>query len=575
MHTDGISIALIGCGPRGLNVLERLVACTPPQSHVTVHVIERGELGVGTHRPDQPDYLVLHTACGYVSAFAAPSTRGDSSRGPTLFEWARDHHVRVADGRNGDRPPLPTDHLPRSVLGRYLSWAARRIVASARCRIIHHRAVAETIDPLPMGPGESVRLDTGVRISVSTVILTVGHHGVAAVSSADPAADPQRWIGAPYPLPNTVAGIPAEATVAVVGSGLSAVDVIAALTVGRGGRYRTRGRRLDYLASGREPRIVLCSRSGLPARALPRLPDHPTERQPPRFLTPDAVAKLRTPRPRGELDFDADVLPLVLAELEHRYAHAGGTELTGSLAEILFDAVPEYALADAAAFQKWYVTAIDEDLVEAEAGVDHSPLKYALELFRDHLSVLRLIVDAPGLNEKSQEYFFRTFTAIINRLVIGPPAQRNLELSALISCGILRLGPGPSPEISWDGDGWMVRSTRLAVPCGERADFAIAAYLNPPTASVSENGIVRDLIAKGRLTARTAGTLEIGSTLTRAGNPVARDGTTSRTLFVLGPLAEGSSYYNHYVTSPNSTSRAFADATTVVEAVLDTTTART
>lgn len=42
---------------------------------------------------------------------------------------------------------------------------------------------------------------------------------------------------------------------------------------------------------------------------------------------------------------------------------------------------------------------------------------------------------------------------------------------------------------------------------------------------------------------------------------------------MLGPLAEGSCYYNHYVTSAGAPSRLFIDAHKAASAILDTGTA--
>lgn len=55
-----------------------------------------------------------------------------------------------------------------------------------------------------------------------------------------------------------------DARVLVQGMGLTAHDVIAELTVGRGGRYKENRGRLEYIPSGREPVISLFSRQGLP-----------------------------------------------------------------------------------------------------------------------------------------------------------------------------------------------------------------------------------------------------------------------------------------------------------------------
>ena len=56
--------------------------------------------------------------------------------------------------------------------------------------------------------------------------------------------------------------IPPGAAATIGGMGLGAVDVVAALTLGRGGAFADRGGQLTYTPSGREPTLVLMSRTG-------------------------------------------------------------------------------------------------------------------------------------------------------------------------------------------------------------------------------------------------------------------------------------------------------------------------
>ena len=56
-------------------------------------------------------------------------------------------------------------------------------------------------------------------------------------------------------------------------------------------------------------------------------------------------------------------------------------------------------------------------------------------------------------------------------------------------------------------------------------------------------------------------------------HPRASNGEPVRNLWMLGPLAEGSCYYNHYVISAGAPSRLFIDAHKAASAILDTGTA--
>ncbi|EIV93025.1 FAD/NAD(P)-binding protein [Frankia sp. QA3] len=559
-----VTVAVIGCGPRGLTVVERFVSLVGSEP-VTLHVIEPGPLGVGIHGVDLPPYLLLNTVCAELTAFVDDAmVDGGGVTGPTLYEWARRHEPKFTDHLGRRREVRPADHLPRAILGRYLAWAAGRILAAARpnLRVVHH---AERAVAIAAGRGaERVILASGTELRADQVVMTVGHDGTAAPPSPDRRAPAGRWIARPYPLPAAVADVPPGAVVGMLGTGLSAMDALAAVTVGRGGRFEDRTDGLCYVPSGAEPRVILLSRDGLPARARPA-PRVDTTRPGARFFTTDAVTDLRSRRPGGQLDFVVDVLPLVIQEMAHR--HGGDlAAATAQITEMVTATVPRPALTDIHQYRAWYRAELAADLGQADAGLDNSPLKHAMELLRDHRDVLRAVIDPPGVTDGSLDWFFGPFAATVNRCVIGPQRERHAELLALLDTGVTVVGPGPKPALAWDDGAWSITATRLAEPVCLRADYLMAAYVPNPGIAGTANSVVRRLAADRRLRSTRIGT---GAVLTRDGRPVNPDGKTDERLFVLGPLAEGTSYYNHFVASPGAHSRSIADADRVVRHALE------
>ena len=461
-------IAIIGCGPRGLGLLERLISVAAAGGQtIDVPVVEPGDLGVGMHQTDQPDYLLLNTVCSQLTAFSDYSMLGTDGllySGPSLFEWCRQRDIRVAaDGyRCGDtgRPVQPHDHLPRRLLGEYLAWAAERIVAAAppSVRITHHRQPAvrvETVDG-----AERVLLADGSSLVADHAVIAVGHGHSPG----------------PYPLPATVSDIAAGSAVALLGAGLTAMDVLAALTSGRGGTFDPRpDGRLRYTASGEEPRVVLVSREGRPARARPRL-DPGRRPLPGRHLTPERITELRATRPDGRLDFEVDVLPLVLAEMEYRWRTLGGAGDPPPFRDLLFGQPPAEALRGAEEHRRWYLGQVTDDLAQAQLGLPASHLKEALEVLRDHRDVLRVAVDGGGLTESSRDWFFGRFAGVANRAVIGPQLERHQELLALVDAGVVQFGPGPQARIEPHDERWLVSSTRLGAPAVIEVDHVVNGY---------------------------------------------------------------------------------------------------
>lgn len=539
-------IAVVGVGPRGLSVLERAIShARSGGAPAELLLIEPGALGTGVHREDQPDYILLNTIASQLTIFsdermtpAAPVTVG-----PSLFEWCleRCRSVRF------------DDYLPRRLLGEYLQWAVgellRRVPPSLAVR---HLPVA-AVGVRPYGAGAAVTLADGTSHEVDLAIVTTGH-GIAGIERGG-AND--GLITAPYPLPERVDSIHPGSTVALVGTGLTAMDVIAALTVGRGGVHTADA----YHHSGREPRIILVNRTGWlpcarPATTRARQP------MPARHFTRAAIARLRGTTSDGRLDFRRDIEPLIRREALWRLGDA-----TAAQAEAVFGVLAPQTerLADYRDYSTRLMDLAAADLREAEVGLGVSPVKESLEILRDHRESLRAALDPPGLTEKSHVYFATEYAPLVNRSVIGPPKERIAELLALIGAGIVVPGPGPAPHLARRRRGWTVSSTRLDRPHRMTADIAVAAYLQWPLADP-----VTDPIA-GSLRAWGATGPDRRLRLDRDGYVLPRSGGGRSAIAVFGPPAEGASYYNHYVPSPGVWSRALTDIDRALAPVLATT----
>ncbi|HEY6798084.1 MAG TPA: FAD/NAD(P)-binding protein, partial [Kineosporiaceae bacterium] len=489
-------------------------------------------------------HLLLNTVCAQVTAFSDPMMvprDAPVTEGPDLFRWARAQGRQVSRSGEAPRPVRFDDHLPRAWLGEYLAWSFTRMAQGAppTVRIEHIRATAVSV--LPRGDRAEVVLDDGTRLESDLAVVATGH-GLPADERPDGPRRPA------YPLPDVLADVPAGATVAVLGTGLSAMDVVAAATLGRGGRYTGEGAGRRYLPSGEEPRLVLASRSGWWAAARPALP--PGRRPlPPVHLTRQALAAARARNPDGRLDVQADLWPLIRAEMRHR---AGLTGVPADVARLdpLLDGVSPW-FEDAGQYRTSVLARSRADLVEAELGLGRSGVKEALEVLRDHRHVLRAVVEDDGLSEEGRRWFFGPFVATVNRLAIGPQRERIAELLLLEKAGMVTLAPGPNPLVERVGDRWRLSSTRLRRPAVQEADLLVDAHLHWPPPAERDQQLWRRLAAVAR-------TRDGRVALDADGRPTALDGTPMRGVLVVGPPAEGSSYYNHYVPSPGATCQARA-----------------
>lgn len=348
--SDGhLEVCIVGAGPRGLSVLERLCANArrglPAGSTLTVHVVDPHRPGAGgVWRTDQSHHLLMNTVASQVTLFTDESVEidGELAPGPSLYDWA----VRTAaapgeaPGESYDdqvraeaRDLTPDSYPTRAFYGHYLEWVFRHVVrtAPAHVRVVVHPWQAVRLDGAPDGPEgpggpQSVHLSDGSRLDgLDAVVLAQGHLPVRGGPGERELAAFARTHGLTYVQPANPADTdlsavrPGEA-VALRGLGLNFFDHLTLFTLGRGGTYTRRDGRLLYGPSGREPRLYAASRRGVPYHSRGRNQKGAHGRHIPRVLTPEVLERLRTAaRLGGGLDFGRDLWPLIAKEVETVY----------------------------------------------------------------------------------------------------------------------------------------------------------------------------------------------------------------------------------------------------------------
>ncbi len=596
------AVAIIGMGPWGLAVLERLVsgalergAAAPP---TTVHVIEPGTPGPGVFGGSQPDYLILNTPCGQHSMYPFPA-QAAGRPGMDFLDWAVAKGYRwVGEGceiTTQGRAITPHDFLPRRLMGEYLAWSYRCLVQEAPTgfRVVHHPSTAVAVEAVE--GRERVRLADGKELECDHVVLATGH---------TPNTQPPGNLLQAYPVTDLHRTVPAGSSVAIQGMGLVALDVPTALTGGRGGTFVRRDGHLRYRPSGREPRITMFSRSGVPYYAKSLGASDLTGEFRPVVCTDEAVSALchGPDLRRRRVDARTELLPLVFAEMTVAFyaqsarsadgpgagpamaEHLGRAWRCGRFEEALASVARRYGAFDAAAHffageGVTYVSAKDyqvrvTDLLEADVAAavvpnGASPAKLADEVLRPLRDTVRAVVEFGGLTPDSHRDFQRNLRNRFARLVAGPPVNRSEQLLALMDAEIVRMPFGPSPEVVSDGEGAIVTSRHLERPHAERVDRVIAAHLDQPTVHDSSSPLLRQLFAEGRVRQFQVDGEEVGSLdLSADFHPLRADGDPEERLWVFGALSEGVRYYTAYIPSPASRVRAFLDAEVCAGTVL-------
>jgi uncharacterized NAD(P)/FAD-binding protein YdhS len=616
----GLHIAIIGMGPRGLSVLERLLARVRtdyPVGPLHIWTIDDHEPGVGRiWRVDQSPWLVMNTVAGQVTMYSGdrdgPVRPG---AGPSLVQWA---------GGQAD-PEIntlrPDSYTPRYVYGHYLrsvyeSLAAHEIpdvvVRPLRGRVAHVREQEERF--------HLTFADDATAPPMDAVVLATGHSHYTPTEDELPFLDP--GLASAYIRGDCAADMPLELVrpgdwVGVLGLGLSFYDVLLSLTEGRGGRFRRDGERLSYLPSGDEPFIIAGSRSGVPFPARGRNQKSPRHEYRPSFLTPEAIAQLRIQvmarTGSDQLDFVRDVWPLLTQDVQlvhdttllkrwngpqtarrfqesFRQAVRAGTDtdevragfgLAGTPAldlRRLADPFRDQEFASPEDFRERLLDALRADLRDAAEGNLDNPIKAALDVLRDVRSIVRGVVDFGGLRPKShRDDFLGWYHTLNNFLSAGPPMIRVAQTVALIEAGVLHVC-GTRTRIRIDPDTrrfafsspWVTGSRRLV-------DVLIDARVPQPALRRDSSPLIRNLLRDGLISEYRNVSEEAGDVFDTGGLAVDRStfrvidatGRTVRNLCAVGIPTEHTRWFTHMGSGrPDGPSLFADDADRVATSVL-------
>lgn len=516
-------VAVIGAGPRGTSVVHRLGVHARRYrgaAAIEVHVIEPLEPGAGAvWRTDQPRQLLMNSTVSGGSFFDPVLHPGI----PALASWFADRFDPDTSGCPG--------FAPRAEVGRYLTEAFRAALdRDGPAQVIVHRTPAVRLRDLGP-PGGPQLLDLAGRspLVVDAVVLAQGHPPVG------PSAAETRWaeralrddwlyVGARpadrVPLDALEPGRPT----ALRGMGLTATDLVALLTEGRGGRFVPDGpERLRYLPSGAEPAIHLGSRGGLPLRAKPGADAPAVTIGPADFLTADRLARL----PGRALDFAADIWPLVQADVRAAYfreiRRQGGWAPSVPFADLLAALDPvtggvsgaariaRHAVRDGRLRQpdRWWarhlrppgpsaagvLDVIEEDLRQPLLP-DHAGRLAARSAFIRSVGVVGALDLTGRLSERSvARDLYGWFEPLSSALTSGPPRGRLQQWAALARAGVVTFLGGAMTVRSGRSAAWVGGSATVR-PI--RVDSVVEARLPAGELQRTTDPLLRDLLDTGQ-----------------------------------------------------------------------------
>jgi hypothetical protein len=607
------TVVVVGAGPRAIGWLERFAAAravATERPRTVVQLIDPFPAGPGRiWRREQSPLLKLNSMVEDVTMFTDDSCTVDGPvrPGPSLLEWVeavRDGRIRdvevdphVADElarlRRGDFPT-------RRLHAHYLDWFLRRAIADLDDRAVVVRRTDTVVAVVTAGDHELVRLAGGEELTADAVVYAIGHTG------SEPTGEPAdllrfaRRHGLRYQPPAFTADADLSAfgphdLVAVRGMGLAAVDLIVLLTEGRGGRFVRAGAALEYRASGREPKLLLGSRRGVPYRSKissTLIGEAPSLR----YLTPDVVARLT--RHPDSLDFRRDVWPLVEREMLHGYYRelfTGHPERTtrawtdfrndlddvephsDAFRALLDDAIPDPAdhlLLDlfdrpltGARFrardelQRWVRSHLEDDL-HRRTSAEHSATLGLFTALLLTMFALAPVSASPAWTEESRiRDLHGWWPAYFSYVASGPPGHRIAELIALSEAGVVEFAGADISVEADEGRGRFVVSSP-SVDGDVAADALIDAWLPPAHADRTDNSALRDLVVS-RAGSFRHGMLRVDPTDARvidaAGRPHSRR-------WAIGPFTDAP--FAGAFSRPNTDALSFRENDRVAQAVI-------
>jgi uncharacterized NAD(P)/FAD-binding protein YdhS len=518
MSLDPARICIIGAGPRGTGVLQRLCALGQDRE-LQLHIVDPYPPGPGRiWRQDQPDLLWMNSPVSTMDVFAGPDGV------PSLWKWFRDGGAEtLADGPlTGEASRLSERRFAsRPLAGAYLSWVFAQASASARVHVHRTRA----IDVRDHGSSQAVWLEGRVDpLIVDAVVLAQGHVDTAPGPAERRLAAYARDHGLTYRPPGHAGLLPPDEIepgkpVLLRGFGLTFIDQMVLLTQGRAGKFRrTTTGELAYEPSGAEPVLYVGSRRGVPYHAKPASRLLGGQPPLPRFYAPDTA-------PDGELDFRTQLWPLVVKEILGGYYHElflghpertalGWAEFSRRFADddpgVIALGVPDPAdrlEIDALAapmtglrfatpddLQAWTRAYIRDDL-RRRSCPRHSAEIGALAGLTSAIMTTLGLVAAGRIETHSRVHDVdRWFLPFGSYLSSGPPGRRLEELLALSAAGVVRfLGP----DLQVTAENGEFAATSPAVDTQVRATSLIETRLAEPTVDTTTDPLLVQLRRRG------------------------------------------------------------------------------
>jgi len=592
-----VRIAIIGAGPRGTSVLERLLAhaaARPVRAALHIDVIDPYPAGPGhVWQPGQSRLYLMNTQSFYPTLIPEDPALAPPVAGTTFNGWrARQQHrplPSLAMEEKSELAALGSGDFPsRALYGRYLRCTLKELLERLPdgVTVRFYETSAESV--VPAGDGTfDVALAGGGSLRTDSAVLALGHIPSRLNPEQRELQSSAARLGLRYLPPAVPAdvdwdAVPGGEPVLVRGMGLNFFDALGQLTEGRGGKFIDAGPRLDYQPSGQEPLIIAASRRGTPYRTKAALNAYYPASVRLRYLTGAALERFRAAGIRP--GFDHDLWPLLhrdavwayystlvrshpgavaepAAFLEaldvalHPHAHSAANWEDSMAGVLATHVAPRHRLdlrglaaplagrsfASRAELDAAVVEYLMDDARRSALG-EEDPVKMAIGALHHGRAVLKTAVADGGITDESWVSGLRGwFESMVEGLASGPPALRAEQLAALARAGVVSF-VGPDPKFGLDRRTGMFTAASPWVKAPPVLAKTMVEALAPANrVSANDSPLLKQLLADGLVRPRLMMTAE-GAPVQATGldvsphpyRPVAANGSVTRGLYVLG-----------------------------------------
>ncbi|MGO6944398.1 FAD/NAD(P)-binding protein [Rhizobium johnstonii] len=633
MRRIRLDVAIIGGGPSATYALDRLSAalinCRPARP-LEIGIFERtGKFGCGSvHADDQPPTSYMNRASADIAVGAGRMVEDgmDLRLGESSFlAWAQAQGLD-AHGAPSDTPlrgeATPSRALHGAALVSAFAAYRERIERNGLGRCHLYPDEVEAIRrPAQDAPFE-LRVRDGrnnTKVLQARHLLLVTGHTRTRTEANDATLDHAAqtfpglcYMANAYPLTEIEDRVDVpSAKICIKGMGLTAIDLMLYLTEGRGGRFeRDRLGKLSYLRSGREPHYLCAiSPSGGLITARPKNEKAATGAAPHSgvFYTKTAIDRLRCTRGtrrklatgefRDQLDFEMDVLPLMVLEMALVFFGTGrdsetrdllrrageplcerflvgstsdGTSIDEIIAPLQqlgrrigapsgFDWRAEfYPTLAGDDFHDEVLNCAERDLRRARTGNLSDPWKCSADaVWRDLRGVHNHLLDFAGLTAESEAEFQRIYLRAYHRTSNGACKESVEKIICLGRSGLVDFGFGPSAGASFDGGSrtYVVTSSRRppvsvnTVIFGYQRRFHPETDLSPLYRSSIADGLFTLWVNPGADVDFVSGAIAID----RHHHPLSADGAAEDRITLVGTPIDGVRYFQQTLARPNAT----------------------